>query len=157
MSDKLCCYRIDAACTQLDLVHRTQVDEVPTAICGFQGRLLVGVGRLLRLYDMGKKKLLRKCENKVSSLCPLLFLINSFIYTLFNFFLTIPEFQLSKFKPMCSRISIRVLYRDMVNQVVSEIGCYWFKSRLRVNSQLTVNNPDDVLNKHMSDMFTVID
>ena len=32
----------------------------------FQGRLLVGVGRLLRIYDIGKKKLLRKCENKVS-------------------------------------------------------------------------------------------
>ena len=32
----------------------------------FQGRLLVGVGRFLRVYDMGKKKLLRKCENKVS-------------------------------------------------------------------------------------------
>lgn len=72
MSD-LCCYRIDAACSQLDLVHRTQVDEVPTAICGFQGRLLVGVGRLLRLYDMGKKKLLRKCENKVGVV---LFILN---------------------------------------------------------------------------------
>ena len=31
----------------------------------FQGRLLAGVGRLLRIYDLGKKKLLRKCENKV--------------------------------------------------------------------------------------------
>ena len=30
-----------------------------------QGRLLVGMGRLLRLYDVGKKKMLRKCENKV--------------------------------------------------------------------------------------------
>ncbi|XP_014289805.1 splicing factor 3B subunit 3 isoform X1 [Halyomorpha halys] len=48
----------------LELVHRTQVDELPTAICPFHGRILVGVGRLLRLYDLGKKKLLRKCENK---------------------------------------------------------------------------------------------
>ena len=30
----------------------------------FQGRLLVGVGHLLRIYDIGKKKMLRKCENK---------------------------------------------------------------------------------------------
>ena len=30
----------------------------------FQGRLLVGVGKLLRIYDIGKKKMLRKCENK---------------------------------------------------------------------------------------------
>ena len=27
---------------------------------------MIGVGRLLRVYDLGKKKLLRKCENKVS-------------------------------------------------------------------------------------------
>ena len=30
----------------------------------FHGRLLVGVGRLLRIYDVGKRKMLRKCENK---------------------------------------------------------------------------------------------
>lgn len=29
-----------------------------------QGRLLVGVGSALRLYEMGKRKLLRKCENR---------------------------------------------------------------------------------------------
>jgi len=44
---------------------QTIVDEVPTAICPFQGRVLIGVGKLLRIYDLGKKKLLRKCENKV--------------------------------------------------------------------------------------------
>jgi hypothetical protein len=27
--------------------------------------VLAGVGRMLRLYDLGKRKLLRKCENKV--------------------------------------------------------------------------------------------
>jgi splicing factor 3B subunit 3 len=32
---------------------------------GFQGRLVVGVGKSLRIYDIGKKKLLRKVENKV--------------------------------------------------------------------------------------------
>ena len=44
--------------------HRTAVDEVPYAICPFQNKVLIGVGRLLRLYDLGRKKLLRKCENK---------------------------------------------------------------------------------------------
>ncbi len=29
-----------------------------------QGRLLVGCGPILRLYEMGRKKLLRKCEYK---------------------------------------------------------------------------------------------
>lgn len=32
----------------------------------FQGRLVAGVGNALRIYDIGKKKLLRKVENKVS-------------------------------------------------------------------------------------------
>ena len=62
------CNRVNADCTHLDLVHKTPVDEVPTAIASFQGRILVGVGRMLRLYDMGRKKLLRKCENKVSDM-----------------------------------------------------------------------------------------
>jgi splicing factor 3B subunit 3 len=44
---------------------------VPMALMAFQGRLVAGVGKGLRLYDMGKKKLLRKVENKV---CLLLFL-----------------------------------------------------------------------------------
>lgn len=48
----------------MELVHKTVVDEAPYAICPFQGKVLIGVGKLLRLYDMGKKKLLRKSENK---------------------------------------------------------------------------------------------
>jgi splicing factor 3B subunit 3 len=35
-------------------------------VAGFQGYMLAGVGRSLRLYEMGKKALLRKCENSVS-------------------------------------------------------------------------------------------
>lgn len=40
------------------------MDDVPVALAPFQGRLLVGMGKLLRIYDIGKKKMLRKCENK---------------------------------------------------------------------------------------------
>ena len=58
-------FRVIRDCTDLELVHKTQLNEIPTAICSFQGRVAVGVGKLLRLYDMGQKKLLRKCENKV--------------------------------------------------------------------------------------------
>ncbi len=50
----------------LELVHKTTLDEIPYSMCPFQGRVLIGVGKLLRLYDIGKKKLLRKSENKVS-------------------------------------------------------------------------------------------
>ncbi|KAG8934150.1 pre-mRNA-splicing factor rse1 [Tulasnella sp. 417] len=42
----------------------TEIDDVPLALLAFQGRLLAGVGNALRIYDIGKKKLLRKCENK---------------------------------------------------------------------------------------------
>lgn len=59
-------YKIIESGTKLELLHTTQVEELPGAIASFQGRLLIGVGRFLRVYDLGKKKLLRKCENKVS-------------------------------------------------------------------------------------------
>ena len=75
-------YRIVHGGQGLELIHRTAVDEVPYAICPFQNKVLIGrsgsqiklharntilcagVGKLLRLYDLGRKKLLRKCENK---------------------------------------------------------------------------------------------
>ncbi|KAL5994456.1 hypothetical protein ACLOJK_024506 [Asimina triloba] len=49
----------------LELLHKTPVEGVPLALCQFQGRLLAGIGQVLRLYDLGKRKLLRKCENKL--------------------------------------------------------------------------------------------
>lgn len=57
-------YRVDSTCSELEFVHRTEMDDVPGALCSFQGRLVAGIGRILRIYDLGKKKLLRKCENK---------------------------------------------------------------------------------------------
>lgn len=57
-------YRVDPTCSELEFVHRTEMDDVPGALCAFQGRLVAGIGRILRIYDLGKKKLLRKCENK---------------------------------------------------------------------------------------------
>lgn len=48
----------------LSLLHKTVVDGVPSAICGYDRRLLVGCGKALRLYEMGKKKMLKKSENK---------------------------------------------------------------------------------------------
>lgn len=49
---------------RLELVHSTPTDDVPYALANFGGRLLAGVGNVLRLYDMGKSRLLRKCETK---------------------------------------------------------------------------------------------
>jgi len=48
---------------RLQLLHKTKVDDGPVlALAQFQGRLLVGTGKTLRLYEMGKRQLLRKCE-----------------------------------------------------------------------------------------------
>ncbi len=47
---------------RLELVHKTAVGGIPGALAAFKGRLLAGVGPIVRLYDMGKKKLLRKSE-----------------------------------------------------------------------------------------------
>ena len=49
---------------RLELEHITILEDaiIPGAMIPFNGRLLVGVGSTLRLYDMGRKKLLRKCE-----------------------------------------------------------------------------------------------
>jgi len=41
---------------QFQLLHKTQIDIVPSALCPFQGRLLVGAGKSLKIYDIGKKK-----------------------------------------------------------------------------------------------------
>jgi len=60
-------FRLNAECTAMDLVHKTLVDEVPYAMCPFQGKVLIGLGKTLRLFDYGKKKLLKKSENRVRS------------------------------------------------------------------------------------------
>lgn len=57
-------YRLIEECTSIELLHSTPMDDVPQVMCPFQGRVLIGVGKCLRIYDLGKKKLLRKCENK---------------------------------------------------------------------------------------------
>ncbi len=50
-------------------VKQTETDDVPLSVMAFQGRLVAGVGKALRIYDIGKKKLLRKVENKVTPNC----------------------------------------------------------------------------------------
>jgi splicing factor 3B subunit 3 len=42
----------------------TEIDDVPFVLLAFPGRLVAGVGKALRIYDIGLKKR-RKAENKV--------------------------------------------------------------------------------------------
>lgn len=48
----------------LELVHRTQVEHLPMAFHPFRNNILIGLGPVMRYYEIGKKKLLRKAENR---------------------------------------------------------------------------------------------
>ena len=48
----------------MKLLYKMPVEDIPLAFLEFQGLLLAGVGNILRLYELGVKKLLLKCENK---------------------------------------------------------------------------------------------
>lgn len=48
----------------LEFVHATPIEGIPAALHPFHGRVLVGIGTTLRLYDLGKKRMLRKAENR---------------------------------------------------------------------------------------------
>lgn len=50
---------------ELEFIHKTKVEEPPLALLGFQGRLLAGIGNELRIFDLGLKQLLRKCQAQV--------------------------------------------------------------------------------------------
>lgn len=55
-------YRFQDDGRDLEFIHKTKVDEPPRALLGFQGRLVAGVGPILRIYDLGLKQLLSKCQ-----------------------------------------------------------------------------------------------
>lgn len=52
----------------LELLHKTSVDKCPSALTLFNGRLLACLGNELRLYELGKKQLLRKSLTSVNYL-----------------------------------------------------------------------------------------
>jgi splicing factor 3B subunit 3 len=58
-------YLISPDGRSLELVHKTPCGQPPGALLDFQGRLLAGVGRSLRLYEMGLQRLLRKHDSDV--------------------------------------------------------------------------------------------
>lgn len=59
-------YRFSEDGKQLEFLHKTKVEEPPTAMIPFQGRLLVGIGKVLRIYDLGIKQMLRKAQGEVA-------------------------------------------------------------------------------------------
>ncbi|SOV79424.1 splicing factor 3B subunit 3, putative [Plasmodium sp. gorilla clade G3] len=49
---------------KLNLLHITPIEEQPYCFCSYNGKLIASIGNKLRIYALGKKKLLKKCEYK---------------------------------------------------------------------------------------------
>ncbi|KAK4227715.1 Pre-mRNA-splicing factor rse1 [Podospora fimiseda] len=59
-------YRFHEDGKDLEFIHKTKIEEPPMALIPFQGRLLAGIGKTLRIYDLGLKQLLRKSQAEVA-------------------------------------------------------------------------------------------
>lgn len=59
-------YRFHEEGKEIEFIHKTKVEEPPLALLGFQGRLLVGIGKDLRIYDLGMRQLLRKAQAEIA-------------------------------------------------------------------------------------------
>ncbi|KAL2181671.1 CPSF A subunit region-domain-containing protein [Thermothelomyces heterothallicus CBS 202.75] len=59
-------YRFHEDGRELEFIHKTKVEEPPLALIPFQGRLLAGIGKMLRVYDLGLRQLLRKAQGEVA-------------------------------------------------------------------------------------------
>lgn len=59
-------YRFHEDGRDLEFIHKTVIEEPPMALIPFQGRLLAGIGKTLRIYDLGLKQLLRKSQSEVA-------------------------------------------------------------------------------------------
>lgn len=60
-------YRFHEDGKELEFIHKTKVEHPPTALLAFQGRLLAGIGTDLRIYDLGMKQMLRKCQAQAAT------------------------------------------------------------------------------------------
>lgn len=60
-------YRFHEDGRDLEFIHKTKIEEAPTALQPFQGRLLAGVGKTIRIYDLGMRQMLRKSHAEVAS------------------------------------------------------------------------------------------
>ncbi|KAK4106551.1 hypothetical protein N658DRAFT_414786 [Parathielavia hyrcaniae] len=59
-------YRFHDDGRDLEFIHKTKVEEPPMALVPFQGRLLAGIGKTLRVYDLGLRQLLRKAQGEAA-------------------------------------------------------------------------------------------
>lgn len=59
-------YRFHDNGRDLEFIHKTKIEEPPMAMLPFQGKLLAGIGKTLRVYDLGLRQLLRKAQAEVA-------------------------------------------------------------------------------------------
>ena len=59
-------YRFHEDGKELEFIHKTKIEEPPLALLPFQGRLLAGIGKDLRIYDLGMRQLLRKAQAEIA-------------------------------------------------------------------------------------------
>ncbi|KAG6007091.1 Pre-mRNA-splicing factor rse1 [Claviceps maximensis] len=59
-------YRFQEEGRELEFIHKTKIEEPPLALLPFQGKLLAGVGKTLRIYDLGMRQMLRKAQAEVA-------------------------------------------------------------------------------------------
>lgn len=59
-------YRFQNDGRELEFIHKTKIEEPPTSLIPFQGKLLAGVGKTIRIYDLGMRQLLRKSQAEVA-------------------------------------------------------------------------------------------
>jgi splicing factor 3B subunit 3 len=55
-------YKVSQNGRELEFFHETDVSDPPTAMTSFKGKVVVGVGRNLCLYDCGMRSMLRKAQ-----------------------------------------------------------------------------------------------
>lgn len=55
-------YRLKNNGREIDFVHKTVVEDLPVALLPFQGKLIVGLRKMLRIYDLGMRQMLRKSQ-----------------------------------------------------------------------------------------------
>lgn len=59
-------YRFTEDGKGLDFIHKTKMEEPPMALIPFQGKLLAGIGKTIRVFDLGMRQLLRKAQAEVA-------------------------------------------------------------------------------------------
>mmetsp|Transcript_5259 Transcript_5259/g.8138 ORF Transcript_5259/g.8138 Transcript_5259/m.8138 type:complete len:95 (-) Transcript_5259:683-967(-) len=57
-------YVLKSNTAELSLLHKTPCEFIPSAFSESRGRIVCGVGNILRIYEIGQQKLLRKFDNR---------------------------------------------------------------------------------------------